>query len=275
VLGLVGAGAADLGALDRPAATPAPARRETGPDEVRGGRTLGPAILASRLFAPRSPAPQPPAGGPAPGAPTACAWGVRLVGTVSGTHGALAVVAGPDGRVRLHRAGDMVGDAELATVGVDDATLLSADGRRCTLALFEPAFAAAPPARETPVAAPPPTAVPALDRLARQTGERTYDVDRAALLELARSSSTLHGANRVYPYERDGRTYGQVFGVRPGSALDRLGVRNRDILLMANGHALDDPNDALLVYGTLSHVSAVELVVERDGQPIALRYSLR
>ena len=53
--------------------------------------------------------------------------------------------------------------------------------------------------------------------------------------------------------------------VRPGSSLEKLGLRSGDVLTHVNGAALDSPHRALALYGQLSSARELRGTFLRDG----------
>jgi general secretion pathway protein C len=87
------------------------------------------------------------------------------------------------------------------------------------------------------------------------------------------SPTTALGAARVVVATRDGRREPRVYGVRDGSVLDRLGLRNGDVLRSLDGHDLSDPDAVLEAYAALERARSLSLTVVRDGAPQTLQYA--
>jgi general secretion pathway protein C len=80
---------------------------------------------------------------------------------------------------------------------------------------------------------------------------------------------------RVVPEARAGAVVGlRLFGVKPGSLLDTLGIRNGDRLETINGFRVANPEQALIAYARLRSASRLVVHVERRGVPVELDYRI-
>ncbi len=80
---------------------------------------------------------------------------------------------------------------------------------------------------------------------------------------------------RVVPERKDGNIIGvRLFGVRPNSLLQLIGLQNGDRLDAINGFALGTPAQALSAYAQLRAARRVALDIERRGQPVTLAYRI-
>jgi general secretion pathway protein C len=74
---------------------------------------------------------------------------------------------------------------------------------------------------------------------------------------------------RVVPEQQEGKVVGlRLFGVRPGSLLATLGLKNGDRLETINGFSIANPEEALQVYARLRTAEHLRLRVTRAGQPL-------
>jgi general secretion pathway protein C len=206
-------------------------------------------ILASGLFGRPPPVHPEPPPGPAPepgGILPACAG--RLVGLVINVRNPRATMAstvGPEGS-RILRIGDQ--DVEKIE---PERVLMRQAGGVCELRMFDHGRAA------RPVLRPP-------DVIEVATADAQAD-DEA----IARELSTVRAIPRP--------TGLAIYGIRRGSLLDRLGMKNGDVVVSVGGQATTDV-DAMLGYhaalraGTLERLDAV---IERRGERINVTYAFR
>lgn len=76
---------------------------------------------------------------------------------------------------------------------------------------------------------------------------------------------------RAVPELRAGRVVGlRLFGIRPGSLLGSLGLRNGDRLESINGFEIATPERALQAYVQLRTASDLHVLLNRVGQPLQL-----
>lgn len=81
---------------------------------------------------------------------------------------------------------------------------------------------------------------------------------------------------RAVPYFRNGQSIGmRLFAIRSGSLYEKLGLRNGDIVLAVNDNSLSDPTQALKLFEQLKTERSINVKVERNNEPVDLRYSVR
>ncbi|MCA9566864.1 MAG: PDZ domain-containing protein [Myxococcales bacterium] len=81
---------------------------------------------------------------------------------------------------------------------------------------------------------------------------------------------------RLVPRAEDGAVTGiRISGIRAGTLVSELGVRNGDVLTTVDGRAVAGPDDLLEALKAARESAEVVLIVERDGRPVTLTYELR
>lgn len=76
---------------------------------------------------------------------------------------------------------------------------------------------------------------------------------------------------RVVPELRDGKVIGlRLFGIRPGSLLGTLGLKNGDRLEAINGFDLTSPEKALEAYARLRTAKRLSVQLDRVGKPVTI-----
>jgi hypothetical protein len=99
-------------------------------------------------------------------------------------------------------------------------------------------------------------------------------VDHRYLDKLFRSSALVSSARFVPSYGIDHSTRGyRVMRLRANSLIARLGVHEHDLLLAVDGVPLTRPN--ISVCPCFGRAGDVRVLVERDGLPVTLTYSIR
>lgn len=155
-----------------------------------------------------------------------------------------------EARARLRRAGDGFAGRRVAFIGFNPrqgtpAVWLEGRDELCQ----SPLFGAGPVAAATPALAP--------------------TVPRALLRDPPPLDSGLFRQLRVVPEQQNGKIVGlRLFGVRPGSLLATLGLKNGDRLETINGLSLANPEQALQAYARLRTAEHLRLRVVRAGQPL-------
>ncbi len=107
----------------------------------------------------------------------------------------------------------------------------------------------------------------------RAIGRGLYAVSRQGLDAALNDQQALMRSTRILPVERGGRVVGvQVFGVRPGDLLARLGVESGDTILRLNQFDIASPDRCLEAYARLRASDEITVELERAGRRVSLRY---
>ena len=152
-------------------------------------------------------------------------------------------------RARLRRVGDGFAGRKVAFIGFNPrqgtpAVWLEGKDELCQ----SPLFGSGPLAAATPSKpSGPPPQLP--DALAQSAG--------------------LFRQLRIVPEQVNGKVAGlRLFGIRPGSLLATLGLKNGDRLETINGFSVANPEQALQAYARLRTAEHLRVRVVRAGQPL-------
>lgn len=89
---------------------------------------------------------------------------------------------------------------------------------------------------------------------------------------LANLPATLSQA-RAVPYFRGGQSVGlRLFAIKSGSLYEKLGLKNGDVLIAANGVQLVDLGNALKIIEQLKESSSLVIILERSAREVTLKY---
>lgn len=208
------------------------------------------AILRRNIFDPSTgPLPKPEfpvIQGPA----RTCEGPTRLVASIYSTHEpalSFASLSTGAGSPLLYRVGSLVDGKRIDAV-YPEAVVLAQDGRQCLLSMFE---------------------------LRRQAElPNTYQLQRSELDELLKNPP-LHAA-RVMPVSEAGRVVGiKLLGIRRDTLLEKLGLRNGDILRTINGLEIATPDAALQAYAQLRSATQLSIALLRRGVALTLEYRVQ
>jgi len=173
----------------------------------------------------------------------------------------------------LYREGETVAPGvTLVQVGWDQVTL-ERNGRRETLTL--PTDAPSTPTQPVVI-----TATPALHQDqdgVHQVAQDTFQIDRREVDHAMENLNDLFTQVRAVPYaDGNGATQGfRLFSIKPQSLIERLGLKNGDIVQRVNGVELSDPSTAFSLLQDLQGHSQVRIDVLRNRQPVTLSYEIR
>lgn len=191
-----------------------------------------------------------------------------------------------DPRPRQRRVGDVLGDKTVEYIGFNTvenspAVWLSERGVLCQTLLFSPpplpAVAAPPPAAS---AAPPARArasgVPAeIASKIQRVSEHEFRIDRAVIDSVLERQAELMGSLRVVPAHGPEGSGFHLFGVRSGTLLDLLGIRNGDTIASINGLRLGTPEQALEAFARLRVAPSLHVALVRPSGPTSIDYEIR
>jgi type II secretion system protein C len=111
----------------------------------------------------------------------------------------------------------------------------------------------------------------------KQTGEKSYEVERSLVRELIASGT---GAKvkgvRVGLASKDGKLNGvRIAKAQPGSLATAIGLQTGDVIEAIDGVRLTSPDQLLEVMARVNTVTRVPVKGTRNGQPLDLDYTLR
>jgi general secretion pathway protein C len=245
-----------------------------------------------RLTPPPPPPPPPP---PVAAKPVAS---LKLVGTVVGpperTYAVIEDLSTK--RQDLYRLGDVVREAKVVEV-TRNRVVLENRGRREELFSFEKSDVPPPPseavgrqssgprrppfALEAPSQAPPPnppqeeeqeTAESEIERVS----ENTWRINRDDLVEQLDNFGQMMREARLTPHFTGGQPDGfMVTSLPSNSFLERMGLRNGDILKGVNGQKFGSLDEFFQAYQQLQSEPTLQIEVERNNRTETLTYEIR
>ena len=201
---------------------------------------------------------------------------IRLLGTATSMQDrAFAIVENQTSRSQgLYREGDLVAPGIiLVQVGWDRITI-ERDGKRETLMLPKDAPAAPGQSPVVPVSTPANTST---QEGVRQVAQDSYAIDRREVDHAINNLSELFTQVRAVPYTlKEGVVQGfRLFQIKSGSLIDRIGLRNGDVIQRVNGVEISDPSTAFQLLQDLQGHPQVRVDVLRNQQPATLSYEIR
>lgn len=128
----------------------------------------------------------------------------------------------------------------------------------------------------SPAAEPPPAALlsspapPTSGGLCRLDGARV--IPRSELQAGLEAMAALphQGLQLVPARQADGRYAFKVFGIRPGSIYDELGLRSGDVVLAVNGLEPRGTHETLAAYEALRGAAELHVTLSRRGEEVRL-----
>jgi len=200
---------------------------------------------------------------------------LKLLGTATGLRDrAFAIFEDQTTRNQLlYREGETISPGvQLIQVGWDRVTI-DREGQRETLLLPRESPPSAPSSPVTPIS----TTTPDNKDGVRQVAPDTFHIDRREVDHAVSHLSDLFTQVRAVPYtSQGGATQGfRLFSIKPDSLIERIGLKNGDVVQRVNGVEITDPSTAFTLLQDMQGRSQVRVDVLRNHQPTTLSYEIR
>jgi general secretion pathway protein C len=189
-------------------------------------------------------------------------------------------VAGEPGP-RLCRIGDEVAGQRVEFIGYNPRQATAAVWLSSANRLCQAAVAARPNLPDTrtvtvSAAAAEFDAAPEIAANVQRLSDTEFNLSRPAFDRLFENALHLGSHLRVVPEMKDGRTVGvRVFGVRPGTWLSALGLKNGDRVESINGFDCTKPEALLEAYARLRTTDEIDVKLTRGGAKAQLAVHVR
>ena len=214
-----------------------------------------------------------PAGGAAEGNRPSSPGNYLLVGTIIGPGGHSWAVLQEKGsrkqlilRVQRNIDGGRIIKVSRKQIEIER------DGKKETLRLSEEGAQPSPAAK----AIPPPGPTPFRGEEVKKLSANRFLVNREDVNTAVGDINQFMTQARLRPHFEMGKPAGySVSEVVPGSLMEKLGLRNADVIKKVNGMAVTRPEEVMQAYAQLQRDSNIEVEVERGGRSEILRYEIR
>ncbi len=213
-----------------------------------------------------------PAGGAAEGNRQPGAGGYLLVGTIAGPGGNSWAVLHEKGtrKQQVFRVRGNIDGGKILKVSRKQ-ILIERNGKQETLSLSEEEARPLPPVKE-----PLPPSPASKGEVVRKLSANRFLVNREDVNAAVGDINQFMTQARLRPHFEMGKPAGYaVSEVVPGSLMEKLGLRNNDIIKKVNGLAVTQPEEVMQAYAQLQRDSNIEVEVERGGRSEIFRYEIR
>ena len=214
----------------------------------------------------------PPAGSPGAGQPSSPGSYI-LVGTITGPGGHSWAILQEKGsrKQQIFRVKGNIDGGKIVKVSRNQ-ILIERDGKRETLKLSEEKPLPGPAAK----ALPQPSAALSKGETVRKLSANRFLVNREEVNASVGDINKFMTQARLQPHFEMGKPSGFIVSeVVPGSLMEKLGLRNQDVIRKVNGMTVTRPEEAMQAYAQLQRDSNIEVEVERGGRLEVLRYEIR
>ncbi len=153
-----------------------------------------------------------------------------------------------------------------------DQIQIEKDGRRETLTLIEEEAQPRPPGKPLPPVPPPRAGREEVKKLSANR----FLVNREDVTAAVGDVNRFMTQARLRPHFEMGKPGGySVSEIVPGSLMEKLGLKNNDIIKKVNGIGVNRPEEIMQAYAQLQQDSNIELEIDRGGRIEILRYEIR
>ncbi len=147
------------------------------------------------------------------------------------------------------------------------------DGKRETLTLSEET---AEPLRPAGKPIPPPPPSPTGKEEVKKLSANRFLVNREDVSAAVGDINRFMTQARLRPHFEMGKPAGySVSEIVPGSLMEKLGLKNNDIIRKVNGMAVSRPEEVMQAYAQFQQDSNIELEIDRGGRREILRYEIK
>ena len=198
---------------------------------------------------------------------------LKLWGTAkNGLGPAFAIIEDPSTRLqKLYGEGETIAPG-ISLLSVDwDHVVIERNGRQETVALSTQTSGQKNPLTRVAIRGKQTGNSPV-----RQLAQDTFQLERREVEHAMNNLNTLFKQVRAVPYAtKDGVPQGfRLFSIKANSLIDRLGVKNGDIVQRVNGVEISDPSTAFSLLQDVQGQSRVQIDIMRNHQPVTLSYEI-
>lgn len=210
-----------------------------------------------------------------------CSFGkVILISAAEDPAWSFASIQDQSGDSKLRRMGDAVNGHTVQAMSWDTVWLEDSSKKRCQLRLGDEGPAPATKARakrQSPRSRGRGRQLPPeMAAKITKVSDTEFNIERSLVDELLQDQAQLMRSARIIPDKSGDDVVGiKLFGVRKGTLLDHLGIKNGDRLESINGFQMSDPQKALEAYGRLRSANKLSVKINRGGKPQSLDFNIQ
>jgi general secretion pathway protein C len=215
-------------------------------------------------------------------APPCDAGRVVLISASEDPTWSFAAIEDGSGKAQLRRNGQEINGQTVRAMAWNR-VWLEQNGKQCQLKLGDkskgagtPKPAASAAAKEAPAAPGNGGISPELASKIHKVSDTEFNVERSVIDEILENQAELMKSARIVPDKQGDKVMGiRLFGIRNGTLLATLGLKNGDRLDSINGFDMADPQKALEAYGRLRTADALHVKVNRGGSPLNIDFKIQ
>jgi len=208
---------------------------------------------------------------PSESAKSPLAGNYRLVGTIigPGNYSWAIIQDGTSRKQQIYPIHANVDGGKIVQI-LRDGIVIQRDGKEEVLSLLQEEVRPQPaPKASAPTKAPP-------SEVVRKLSPTHFLVNREDVTAAVGNINQFMTQARIKPHFVVGRPAGySISEIQPGSLMDRLGLRNNDVIKKVNGQMITKPEEVFQAYTQLQRDGHIEVEIERGDRSEILRYEIR
>jgi len=194
----------------------------------------------------------------------------KLVGTITGPgdRSYAFIQEGADPKPKIYRFHEDIDGGKIVKISRDHIVIKRQKEEEVVSFLTKEARPQLP--RGTP---PPP---PATGEAVRRMSSNRFLVNREDATAAVGDVNKFMTQARMKPHFEMGRPNGySISEIVPGSLIEKIGLRNNDIIKKVNGQMINKPEEVYQAYSQLLKDANIEVEIERGGRSEIFRYELK
>jgi len=193
----------------------------------------------------------------------------QLVGTVTGPgiHSYAFIQEGADSKQRIYRFNDSIDGGKIIKI-FRNRILINRQGKEESLSIAAE--------KSTPKPAAIPSSRPPAGEVVKKLSANRFLVNREDAVASVGNINQFMTQARLKPYFVMGRPGGfSVSEIIPGSLLEKLGLRNHDVIKRVNGQPINKPEEVFQAYSQFQRDSNIAVEIERNNRIEVFQYEIR
>ena len=204
------------------------------------------------------------------GSPGAATGGnYKLVGTITGpgAYSYAIIQDGADRKQKIYRIHENIDGGKIISIS-RDRVLIKRQGEIEILSFIEKEKEIRPKAAATPA---PPTG-----EVVKRLSASRFLINREDVSAFVGNINQFMTQARFKPHFVMGQPGGySISEIVPGSLMEKIGLRNNDVVKKINGQMINRPEEVFQAYSQLLRDSSIEVEIERGGRSEVFRYEIR
>jgi len=204
------------------------------------------------------------------GSPGAATGGnYKLVGTITGpgAYSYAIIQDGADRKQKIYRIHENIDGGKIISIS-RDRILIKRQGEIEILSFIEKEKEIRPKAAATPA---PPTG-----EVVKRLSASRFLINREDVSAFVGNINQFMTQARFKPHFVMGQPGGySISEIVPGSLIEKIGLRNNDVVKKVNGQMINKPEEVFQAYSQLLRDSNIEVEIERGGRSEVFRYEIR